>query len=235
MVLKFLGRGSAFNIKEENNSAYIKEDNALLLIDCGETVFKSIINKGLLDDIKEVHVLITHLDSDHVGSLSSLIYYCYFIKHIITKVYFPNEDLNQLLLLQGHTINIDYAYYIITEDRYNIRHIINYTIIFPIKTNHIKSLNCYGYIININNKYIYYSGDSNNISDIILENINDISEIYQDTCLADYEGNVHTSLRKLCNSIPKEYRNKVYCMHIDCDELIDKIASEGFNIVEVEK
>ena len=33
MELKFLGRGSAFNVKEGNTSAYYKKDNMLLLID----------------------------------------------------------------------------------------------------------------------------------------------------------------------------------------------------------
>ena len=75
MELKFLGRGSAFNVKEGNTSAYYKKDNILLLIDCGTTVFKSILDQHLLDNVKEVNVLITHLHDDHVGSLSSLIRY----------------------------------------------------------------------------------------------------------------------------------------------------------------
>lgn len=28
-------------------------------------------------------------------------------------------------------------------------------------------------------------------------------------------------------------RNKVYCMHIDCDELITKAQIEGFKVVEI--
>ena len=39
MKLNFLGRGSAFNPVEGNNSAYFIDDNQLFLIDCGENVF----------------------------------------------------------------------------------------------------------------------------------------------------------------------------------------------------
>jgi hypothetical protein len=96
-------------------------------------------------------------------------------------------------------------------------------------------MKCYGLLIYVNDKIIYYSGDNNNIPSGILQSLNFIDEIYQDTCLADYDGNVHLSLRKLCELIPKEYRHKVHCMHIDCDELIEKAKTEGFNIVEIER
>ena len=42
MKLNFLGRGAAFNPKEGNTAAFIKEGDRLLLIDCGESVFRQI-------------------------------------------------------------------------------------------------------------------------------------------------------------------------------------------------
>lgn len=39
--LKFLGRGSGYNVKEGNTSAYIIKNNSLLLIDCGNDIFYS--------------------------------------------------------------------------------------------------------------------------------------------------------------------------------------------------
>ena len=83
--LKFLGRGSAFNIKDGNTAAYIKDNNTLLLIDCGETVFKEIQRRNLLEGVSDINILITHLHSDHVGSLSSLLMYCYYIKKLKLK------------------------------------------------------------------------------------------------------------------------------------------------------
>lgn len=234
MILKFLGRGSAFNTKEGNTSAYIKQDEELLLIDCGENIFERIINKNLLDDIKSVNVLITHLDSDHVGSLSSLIYYCYYCKKIKVSVYFPRRDLYELLELQGHKDGYDYNYY---GDFYkNIEsNFKNIKWWGAIKTNHIKTLNCFGYLIQFeDNKSMYYSGDCSSPEFYKENDLEAVDEIYQDTCLTDYKGNVHTSLRLLNESIPKEYRNKVYCMHLDCDELINKAKDLGFNVVEVD-
>lgn len=43
--LLFLGRGSGYHSTESNTLAYIKENETLLLIDCGETVFKKILEK----------------------------------------------------------------------------------------------------------------------------------------------------------------------------------------------
>lgn len=232
MKLKFLGRGSAFNVKEGNTSAYIIGNNKLLLIDCGENIFERIINKNLLDHVKNVYVLITHLDSDHVGSLSSLIYYCYYIKHIVVDIYFPDKSLYDLLALQGHMEGQDYKFKHIdvnTNNFYGFSDVVN---IKPILVSHITSLKCYGYLIYLKDgRLIWYSGDCSKVSNVINEY--SIDEIYHDTCLDDYDGNVHTPLRVLCKSIPKEKRSKVYCMHIDSNELIKKAGLEGFNVVDI--
>lgn len=235
-TLKFLGRGSAFNIQERNTSAYIKKDGNLLLLDCGENIFQKIIETKLLDNVKEVNVAITHCHSDHVGSLSSLILYCYFIKHIKTNVYLANSNLVGLLDSMGVTNEYCELYNCIFNPSLLIKNM-NIEIGF-IPTDHCKEIYSYGIIFaKEKDKVIYYSGDCNNIDEGIINALKEgnIIEFYQDTCLADYDGNVHLSLRKLCELIPKEYRHKVYCMHIDCPELIEKAKTEGFNVVEVEE
>ncbi|KOC56900.1 ribonuclease Z (plasmid) [Clostridium botulinum] len=235
-TLKFLGRGSAFNQNEGNTSAYIKDNNELLLIDCGETVFKEIQKRKLLDDVHTVNVLITHLHSDHVGSLSSLIYYCYYVKEFEVNIYYPNKDLYNLLILNGNT-DEEFNFHLVEKDNFfsiNKNTIVQYRL-----TKHIKDINCYGITLMLNsNNYdtnIYYSGDTNKVNKGILKALitGSISEFYQDTCLGDYEGNVHLSLNKLCEAVPKDFRSKVHCMHLDCEELTDKAKSEGFNVVEV--
>jgi hypothetical protein len=232
--LKFLGRGSAFNVKEGNTSAYIKQDDMLLLIDCGESVFQRILENNLLDNVKRVNVLITHFHSDHIGSLSSLIMYCYYCKRIKPNVYFPKRDsISNFLNLTGADEGVLWNYLNIDslEEKYNLN-------VVPALMSHVKEFKSYGYHIEDNNtgEIMVYTGDSNGIIDTFARY--DFSQweikIYHDCCLADYEGNVHTSLRKLCELFPAEHRNKVYCMHLDCDELIKKAKAEGFNIVEVE-
>lgn len=235
MLLNFLGRGSAFNVNEGNNSAYLKlsvrhNNDTLFLIDCGESIFQRIINKKILDDKTSVNILITHLDSDHVGSLSSLVYYCYYIKHVIPNIYFPKYDLYDLLKNQGHSEGVDYKFHLLNAENDNFIETGNIKKIKPIKVEHVKTLNCFGYLIYLDSKLIWYSGDCSGVSNVINEY--HIDEFYQDTCLADYDGNVHTSLRTLCENIPREKRNVVYCMHIDCDELIEKAEKEYFNVVK---
>ena len=94
-------------------------------------------------------------------------------------------------------------------------------------------MNCYGYYLIIEDKDIWYSGDCNKFAPYG-DDIHKIDEIYQDTSYKDYEANVHLSLKKLCKAVPKQYRNKVYCMHIDNDNLIEEAIKEGFNVVTVE-
>ena len=50
-TLKFLGRGSAFNTAEGNTSAYHIIDNTLILFDCGETVFHTLIKNNKLSNL----------------------------------------------------------------------------------------------------------------------------------------------------------------------------------------
>lgn len=78
MQLHFLGRGNSSNVKEGNTSAYFIENQHLFLIDCGETTFTKLLLLKKLENIKEIHIMITHTHSDHIGSLSSLLMYCYY-------------------------------------------------------------------------------------------------------------------------------------------------------------
>lgn len=228
MLLNFIGRGSAFNVKEGNNSAYLKDNGELILLDCGEGIFERILEKEILNDVTSLNIFITHMHSDHVGSLSSLLYYCFYMKKIVPKVYSADDKLLDLLKILGNVEGRDFEFIKLKIEE-NVS--IGAVKISPVKVEHIDSANCYGYLIDYKNKLIWYSGDCRGVSDII--NKYDIDEFYQDTCLAHYEGNNHTSLRTLCLSVPKDKRNKIYCMHIDCSELIEKAEQEGFNVVKL--
>ena len=61
-----------------------------------------------------------------------------------------------------------------------------------------------------------------------------INYLYQDTCKADYDDNVHLSLRRLVELIPEGLRNNVYIMHTDEGFDFDKAKELGFNIAEIE-
>ena len=85
--------------------------------------------------------------------------------------------------------------------------------------------------------FTYYSGDANNISVSIVNRImnGEIDRAYQDTCGLDYQGNNHLSLKKLCSIVQPEFRNKIYCMHLDKHITNEEIRDKGFNVAEVYK
>lgn len=251
-TLSFIGNGAAFYPKYGNNSAYFKIQSNLILIDCGENIFERIIKKNILKDINYVFILITHLHSDHIGSLSSLLYYLYYIKKIKANVFFTNSI--GALAESGNMDQIDYNMNLMKA---NVSQIINLImddnsisplIIIPIKVSHTNKLRtCLGYIIdtnNIDNKYydnhiiIWYSGDTNEISQRGLSYHPD--EIYHDTCINDFSDNPHCYYKKLYEYFNRykgcedAFRKKVFCMHLDGGfSFKRKLKSLGFNIAKI--
>ena len=247
-MLKFLGRGSAFNTKEGNTCAYIKENNSLLLIDCGSNIFERIMQKNLLDDVDEVSVAITHRHPDHVGSLGDLIFYCYYVKKIKVDIFSEDKYLKVFLDANG-----------ITGDKYNryrdgyINKLDVHIWFYPCShvnlyqttyggvydDNNFNSqyctniFECYSVILNLKGKKIYYSGDTNYVP----WGEDDYDLYYIDTCIADYDENVHYNvdlLSKECTKYDKDIVSKIWCMHFDSDEAIYRAVELGFNIVTVE-
>lgn len=239
-MLSFIGCGSAFNTELGNNGAFIKKGTSLFMIDCGSSTFDRIKRIGLLDDVENIYVLLTHTHPDHVGSLGDLIFYGYYS---MGKLAVPNVTvfapydlkIRYLLRMMGLEEN---TYNLVQFDKSAGIHNKDFHIRFePVSVTHVKELDCFGYKIWYNNSFIYYSGDSNEIPEDILELLNDgeFNYFYQDTCKADYEDNVHLSLRKLDELVSYVAREFVYCMHLD-DGFNRKEAEElGFNVVSTIK
>jgi len=245
-MLKFLGRGGAFNVKEGNTAAYLKKGDTLLLIDCGETTFGDMMRINLLHDVLDAHVLITHVHGDHIGSLSTFIYYCFYVRGFKPVVYYNDEDhrkdISMLLKLMG----CDESFYKLqTMDdqgecasKVSLRKIFPYHHIESIKVSHYPNMNSYAFRFCCMEGYqdVFYSGDINDIK-IIEKYVLEFRchQAYIDTTLLDYEGNVHLSLRELDELFPQERRKSVWCMHVNLDECIEQARALGFNVVEVEK
>lgn len=229
--LFFLGRGSGYHSIESNTSAYIKENETLLLIDCGETVFKKILELNLMDGVKEVHVLITHMHSDHIGSLGGFIGYCYWKYKITTKVYF-NEKEKIRLFLELLGLKENESFKLLNSNQKRIESL-NLNIDSKI-TKHVKTLNTYSYILNFDiGNSIFYSGDTCETNIDIIKFLKNGNLVYHDACIDDSKGSVHTSLTKLCELVPKENRSQVYCIHIDGENFDEEADKLGFNVVRV--
>lgn len=236
MNLLFLGRGAAFNPKEGNTSAYFLENNQLFLIDCGESIFERIINKKILNNIETINVIITHTHSDHVGSLGSLISYSYYKLHKPINIIVPNnykfkKNLKNLLNIFGCGKN---KFTFIDEKNYDNKYKSFEKVRF-IKTVHSKNLICYSIIFYTNKGIIFYSGDTNDLNNIIklISSNNKIDKIYIDTTTENYSGNVHLYIGDLQKVIPKQLIEKIYCMHLNDTNNIEMIKEFGFNAVEI--
>lgn len=235
-MLNFVGIGSAFNTGLGNTSAFIRNDKSLLLIDSGGTVFHRLQELKLLEGIKNLSIIITHTHPDHIGSLGEVIFYSYYILHLRPNVFFPEKNLIKGLLESIGVSSEMYNIYSTNTAEVKDKHIGRINIEF-LPVSHVDTIPSYGCFLDLNNEVIYYSGDANDIDSIVLDKLKDgtIHRIYQDTCGLDYEGNNHLSLRKLCELVPKEHRNKVYCMHLDKHITEKDIKEYGFNIAVLYK
>lgn len=238
MELKFLGRGSAFNFKESNTSAYFIENDELFLIDCGEDIFKKIIKLKLLESINTINLMITHTHSDHVGSIGSLILYSYFVLNKKFNIIIKDDKkyLNSIKkMLNVFGIRKE-MYSFISElqmcNKYNSFKSIRY-----IKTKHYKGLNSYSIIFDTSEGIIYYSGDTCELNNIrlILKESKKIHKLFVDVSSADFNGNPHIYIENLNKIIPSNMKDKIFCMHLNDNRCIKLAKSFGFNVVEINK
>lgn len=227
-MLSFVGCGAALYPKLYNSNAYFMLGNDLFLIDCGETAFRQHYMAGHFDGVRSVTVFITHMHTDHIGSLGTLIVYCYLKRGLITTVVFPeSEKLRQVFDLTG----IEPEHYRLfgnyaeceapkfSVQPYRVKH-------------HEKMINAYGLLFDLSGRKFYFSGDAAEIPQPVLNQLlsNEIDQLYQDTSVNDH-GGAHYTLAQLEEAIPPEKRNKVFCMHYD-GEFFDIIRSKGFQTIE---
>ena len=213
--LTFLGSDSGFG--KNNTSAYFTINDKFVLIDCGMTVFNKVID--LIKDYKELDIIITHLHNDHAGSLSQLIQYNYFVLGNKTKVISRCIHIKDYLDITGTPVE---SYELYTDQEY----------ITFIKTYHDKRLDSYGMLLNINNKKIIYTGDTNTIEPF-LPYTDSINELYIDMS----KGNeVHLGINE-CMSILDEIKNKgvnIYLIHTDDLEYLKSVTNGKYTIIKEE-
>jgi len=237
MELKFIGAGSCFNTALGNTSACLPVGNSAFLLDCGESVFHQIQEGGLLNGFKNVNVFITHSHSDHCGSLSSLLFYCYYVLKAKPRVFAP-QAVFQILDLQGsfpeaYEKNVlEYGKKeTFQTDLLSPSGLVNITV-YPMKESHA-DLESFGFLFadSIGDCF-YYSGDSKELRPNILSLFrkNQIKRIYHDCSWVDYPDSVHLSYNKLCQIItdPKE-RERVVLMHFDKGFNFEQAKHDGWS------
>lgn len=236
-MLKFIGTGSAFNVKRGNNSAYFKSEDGstLYLIDCGSTTYSRLIDRKIMSGVLFVRVIITHTHPDHIGSLGDLIFHLSYniglYDCIRTTVYAPKEmNVVDILKHQGLVDDVHYIYKDIPEDGIWIDAEFNDACyVVPVKVNHVAELECRGYIITQGNKKIYYSGDANMIPEDILMILNQrgFTHFYQDVSGAS-KNPVHLTYTQLLEMVSPDALDRVTIMHLD-----DKMDYEEARILGI--
>lgn len=98
--MKFFGCGAGFNPRRGNTSAFLALGDILVVLDCGETTYEKLYKNFELRG-KTVYVVLTHLHSDHVGSLGSLVSYLYCVLGQRPYIVYPSEDICRYLSLVG--------------------------------------------------------------------------------------------------------------------------------------
>ncbi|MHA6246847.1 MBL fold metallo-hydrolase [Pontibacter sp. CAU 1760] len=153
MQIKFLGTGGAFDTEYRNSAALLEFRGINLLIDCGFTVFPTLVEKNLVQRVD--HIILTHLHNDHCGSLANLLLY----KSIIEKsprpiILYPSEQF-RLELYKFLQIQVKdpekYAEFVPVDQVEGITPIDTYG-------QHSEGLQSYAYIFD-NERRIVYSGD----------------------------------------------------------------------------
>lgn len=228
-TIRFLGCGSAFNPLWGNTSAYFTMEDSLFLIDAGETVFSKLYKMKLLESCRNIFIVITHTHADHVGSLPSIISYAYYVLGKRVKIIYPEESLTGLLDMMGI---IRAAYEMVTGRNWTIGNIV----IQAVDVKHEENINCYGYLLEFPEKKIYYSGDSYEVPERVLEGFRtgEIDRIYQGTTEFESKHLSHCPLSTLEALFPVPERKKIYCMHFSSD-FTKKLEEKGFRYVKAEE
>ncbi|MEQ3340905.1 MBL fold metallo-hydrolase [Clostridium butyricum] len=169
-IIKFIGKGSAFNTEVGNTSAFVKQNSSLRLINCVGTVFHRLQELNLFDGLENLYIIVTHTHPDHVGSLGEVIFYSYYILKRRPIIYFPKKELIEGFLTSIGVNSEMYklsSFEIIDENDMKIG---KFSIEF-LPVSHVDTIPAYGFIMRLSEKSFYYSGDANNISVSVVNRI----------------------------------------------------------------
>ena len=235
-MLKFWGRGSATNMKEDSNSAYFIENGKLFLIDCGETTARQIISSGILDKVSEVYLFVTHTHSDHVGSVGTLatkLFYDYKkpLKVIVASYTKQNFFVTKTLEACGADPLVEYIDIKSLRNKLDI--FIDAKYVPTTHTEKYDGITSHGIEFITKKGLVYYTGDTNQAELVAsFAKIRRFKKLYVDTSLR--ETPVHLSLSTLDAIIPKDARARTFCMHVDSNDCIKKAIDLGFQVVKPE-
>lgn len=226
MELHFTGTGAAYYPRLGSNAAFFVKNNHLFMIDCGESTFRKMEARDEIRTCDKITVFITHLHADHIGSLGSFASYCLSVLQKRITVIAQDDTVVEILKLMGVPADM----YDFTTDHTRIFEDGLHVEAVPVK--HASDMKCCGLLICDEEETTYFSADASELSDDILQQFKQgkIQVIYHDCTFLTKESPSHCSLKRLCEYIPPEMRNRVYCMHFGGD-FMSQIKEAGFQVV----
>jgi len=236
MELTFLGRGAGFFPAEGSTSAYFLDKGELFLIDSGESVFNSLLDRKILDSASALNVLITHTHSDHTGSLGSLLLYASVAKKFKINII---SDENMTYLPKIRTLldifGLSERMYRFTnvsafDNRYSQFNSVRY-----IKTYHCDELESCAILFETSDGLVFYSGDIKDPAPLqdIIKSGKKIDKIYIDSNNDPEPNPYHLRLQEIYDIVPPELRPRTYCIHFNSGKCMDEARALGFNVVAI--
>ncbi len=233
MTIMFIGSGGAFTPLYGNNSALLQFDKTNLLLDCGYSTPARLGKTGIKVNMID-NIWISHLHADHIGGLEEDAFKNYFQGRTINLFAAQDicRDLEQYLSctlkygVKGQLAVADYFNIIKVKQEFEIgRRTFRLE-----KTGHIGIMPAYMFFYDT----FIFTGDTKFI-DWTTRDLAGIRFIFHDTQIEKSSNDVHTSLESLF-LLPKEIREKIYCMHYSEDiyqkTLYEKIKNQGMHVVE---
>lgn len=230
-MVTFIGVGSAFNTELGNTSAWMKQSDRLLLIDCGGSVFERLLKQRILQGIRTLDICLTHTHGDHVGSLGDLVLYCFYILKIKPTLRHPAGDRIRTLM---DIFGVPEELYILENGpAFSLE---NWLEVSFVQQVHADTMPAFGLLLKGSDRTGWYSGDSREIPEEIHQLFlqGHIHDFYQDTSGMDYPDSLHMSLNRLVELIPESERGRVVCMHQDEAFDRDSVENLGFRIAKAE-
>ena len=219
-MLQFLGRGAAFN--DSFNSAFFRDGNDLILIDCNATTFH-IVKKMDLAGVDNIYILVTHTHSDHIGGIALLVDYEYFIGNIPVTVFAPNDAVYEDL--RYYLKNLDGC----EDNWYTLRTVADldkswFTAAIP--TEHTSALKgkCFGYALTVNGTPVVYTGDTR-ITEPYMPYLTPGTKLYME--ISSHRSDVHLYAPDVRGFIENAVAKgiEVYLMHLDNEDKITELTA----------
>jgi len=237
MELTFLGRGAGFYPAEGSTSAYFLDKGELFLIDSGESIFKTLLDKKVLDSVSALNLFITHTHSDHTGSLGSLLLYAAVAKNIKINII---TDENMIYLPQIRTL-LDLfglhkqAYRIADVSEFDNRYS-KFNRVRFIKTFHCEELKTCAILFETDKGLVFYSGDIKDPAPLqeIIKSGQKIDKIFMDSNNDPSPNPYHIRLKEIYDIVPPELRPNTYCMHFNSKQCMQDALALGFNVVSID-